>query len=721
MSLIRRKHINKRKGLLKKFVILSAISALFVIFFMVGVTLAIVSSDGKDIPDIDKMIPKPIALTTRVYSHNGKLITTFHGEENREYTKLKDIPLDLQNAIIAIEDERFFKHKGIDYQGIIRALIVDIKNGKIVEGGSTITQQLVKNRYLSHEKTITRKVKEAMLAWQIERRLSKKQILEAYLNTIYFGEGTYGVVTAANKYFKKPLKSLSISESATLAGIIRSPVNYSPFRNKKEAVKRKKMVIKRMYIQKMIDKKSARRAMDENLKLAIKPKDGYKTAPYFIEYVKHELIKKYGVNMVFKGGLKVYTTLDESMQNAAEKAVESTLDRENDPSASLVAIDPKTGYIKAMVGGRDFTKQKFNLAAQGKRQAGSAFKIFVLSAAIAKGFSLNDVFTSAPKSFYLKGWSRPWNVQNYGNKYRGSINLASATAWSDNSVFSQLIMKVTPKKVVEMAKLLGIKSNIPAVPAIALGGLTTGVSALEMASSAATLANDGQYNNATAIKKVLDRNNALIDESKVKPIRKISSNVARVVTSALMGVMKNGTGTRAQIGRQAAGKTGTAQDYRDAWFVGYTPNLASAVWMGYAHAQVAMTNIHGMRIAGGTLPAEIWKKFMSEALKNLKAENFNNVPKSTITKGKSYGSGDGYSITENQGETEEETETQNSDSKQGVKRRSKAATRNQGSQTKRDNPPSQNQPPAPNPEPQPEPDPPAPPPEQPAPEPPPEP
>lgn len=634
MSVIRKKKLAKRKSFARRLLLILSSIFIFTVSVIGGVTFGIIVAFGRDMPNIDERPIRPIAQTTKVYAADGSRMTDFHAEENRVYIKLEKVPDDLRNAVIAIEDERFYEHNGIDYQGIARAVVSNFKSGGIVEGGSTLTQQLVKNRYLSSEKTFSRKIKEAILAWQLERRSTKKQILEAYLNTVYFGNGVYGVNTAAYKYFKKSPKDLTLGESALLAGLIRAPVKYSPYDNPETAIKRRDQVIRKMYDLKIAKKDKAEQALAESLDLVPREKEEITIAPFFVEYIKQELIKKYGPNAVFKGGLRIYTTLDPSHQKAAEDAVYSTLNRKDDPSASLVSIDPKTGHIKAMVGGRDFNTEKFNLAVQGHRQAGSAFKVFVLVTAIAKGFSLNDTFVSAPQAIKFAKDAPTWRVRNYGNKYRGRTTLRDATVWSDNSVYAQLIVKVGASNVVKMAHSIGIVSDIPSVPAIALGGLTTGVSALEMATAGATLANDGAKPDVISITKITDYKGTVIEENKPSNKRAIKSKVARAVNSALKDAMLKGTGRRALIGRPAAGKTGTAQDYRDAWFIGYTPNLAAAVWMGYTYAQIPMRNVHGVRVAGGTFPAEIWRKYMLIATKDLPAEDFKSP--SGENKSKSY-------------------------------------------------------------------------------------
>jgi penicillin-binding protein 1A len=619
---VRRRRRSSRKSLWKKWLIITLIAFTFFFLFSMLSAFALVASAVKDLPDLEKAAQKvQLAQTTKIFSSDGKLIATLHAEENREIVPLNKISPYLRNAVVAIEDERFYKHRGVDYEAIARALIVDITSGETREGGSTITQQYVKNMFTTRERSLRRKIKEAVLAYQIESMYSKDKILEKYLNTIYFGHGCYGAETASLVFFGKHAKDLSLSESALLAGVIRSPSRYSPYDNPELAKARRNLVLSKMAKLGYITPEEAEKAKKEKIKVKkiVPPKT---FAPYFVEFVKQKLIDKYGANRVFRGGLRVYTTLDIKAQLAAEKAISETLDRKGDPSAALVAIEPSTGYIKAMVGGRDFNTQKFNLAAQGKRQPGSAFKVFVLTTGIEEGISPSKTYQSSPVTIKLPG--KDWRVRNATEgKGGGPMTIRQATIHSVNAVFARFIMDVGPEKVVQTAKKMGITTKLNPNPAIALGGLSIGVSPLEMASAYATLANGGKYCAPKAILKVTDSTGRIIEETKVKPKPVISSITAYLVTDILKDVIRYGTGRRANIGRPAAGKTGTTQEYRDAWFVGYTPHLSCAVWVGYPQGQIPLRNIHGFyRVAGGTIPAIIWKKFMKEALKDYPKKDF---------------------------------------------------------------------------------------------------
>ncbi len=614
----RKKWSNQRK--LKIVILISFLFFLpFIFLFVAGIVF--IADSIRELPNLEKQALVNPAQTTKIYASDGSWITDLYAEENRVIVPLSSISPILRDAVISIEDERFYRHHGVDLEAVVRALVVDIKTGRKIEGGSTITQQYVRNIFLTPEKTFKRKIKEAVLAFQVENLYSKDKILEKYLNTVYFGQGCYGIETASQVFFGKSAKDLTLPEAALLAGVIRSPNRYSPYTNPQDARKRRNIVLNKMLELDFITKEEAENAQKSPLIVkAIAQKK--LLAPYFVEYVKQILLDKFGANLVFKGGLRVYTTIDLKLQSLAEKAVWETLNKPNDPSASLVAIDPKTGYIKAMVGGRDFSKQKFNLAVQGKRQAGSSFKVFVLTTAIEKGISPSKVYASSPVTIKLPG--KDWKVRNATEGSGGEpMTIRQATIHSVNAVFARLIMDVKPENVVKVAKKMGIISPIDPVPAIALGGLRVGVSPLEMASAFGTLANSGIHAKPIAITKVTDVKGKIIFQNKVSTNEAINPVTAYLVNDILEDVIKYGTGRRANIGRPAAGKTGTTQNYRDAWFVGYTPDLACAVWVGYPHGQIEMKNLHGFRrVAGGTIPAQIWAKFMKKAHEGIAKSEF---------------------------------------------------------------------------------------------------
>ncbi len=620
MSRIRKLRVKNRR---KKTLILRVVG-LIVLIMALAIALpffGILVACAKDIPRLESLTSPQSAQTSKVYASDGTLITTFHAEQHRIVVPLSKIPLKMQQAVVAVEDERFYQHRGVDLEAIARAMVVNLRSGRVVEGGSTITQQYVRNAFITPEKTLQRKIKEAVLAYQVEGTYSKKEILEKYLNTIYFGHGCYGIEAAAETFFGKKSKKLNLPECALLAGAVKSPSHYSPYTHPERAKNRRDLVLKMMVKQGYITQEGANEAIATPLEVQ-EIKEEEIPAAYFVEYVKQTLIDKYGANAVFKGGLRIYTTLDLKMQRYAEEAPKAILDREDDPSAAIVAIDPKTGCIKAMVGGKDFKTEKFNLAVQGKRQAGSSFKTFVLVTAIEKGISPNKMYESGPVTFQIPG-SKPWHVGNYVEGSGGPpMTLREGTIKSVNCVYARLMMEVGAKNVVEVAKKMGITSHLDPYPAIALGGLRVGVSPLEMASAFGTLANMGVHCEPIAILKVTDADGKILEKNKVKEKTVLKPGTAYLVTDILQDVIRAGTGRRANIGRPAAGKTGTAQNYQDAWFAGYTPDLSCAVWVGYPKGQIPMRNVHGIQVFGGSFPAQIWARFMSKALEDTPPSKF---------------------------------------------------------------------------------------------------
>jgi penicillin-binding protein 1A len=555
--------------------------------------------------------------TSKIFAADGTLLATLHAEQDREIISSADIPKNLQHAAVAIEDERFYTHHGVDLRAILRALYVNWRNKGVSEGGSTLTQQYVRNSFIKPEPTMTRKIKEAALAYQLEQKYSKDKILEMYLNTVYFGEGCYGIESAALTYFGKHAKETTLSEAAMLAGLPGAPNLFDPYVNLELCMTRRNRVLDKMAKQKYITKKEADEAKKQTIALKPAPVPSQAVAgvaAYFVEHVKIGLIDKYGANMVYRGGMRVYTTLDMRMQSLAEGAVFGTLNEPGDPEGALVAVDPKTGYIKALVGGRDFNTNKFNLATQALRSPGSAFKPVGLAAALEAKISPNRTYdASSPK--YLKVGGETWRVENYeGGQYSGSLSVAEATVWSVNAVYAQLALDVKAEKIAETAQKLGMINPVPPYPAVILGALPDGATVLEMASVYATLANDGVYNLPTSVTKITDTEGNLIEEDKPVGKQAVSPDTARTVSSILEAVISRGTGYRANIGRPAAGKTGTAEYKQDAWFCGYTPDLSCAVWMGYPEGSVTMGSVHGYPPYGGSVPALIWRAFMEGAL-----------------------------------------------------------------------------------------------------------
>jgi penicillin-binding protein 1A len=566
---------------------------------------------SKTLPDVAiDSIGLSTPRTSIVYAADGTVLAEWHGEQDRKVVVHNEISPNLRHAVVSIEDRRFYEHNGVDWIAISRAMRVNAESGQVREGGSTITQQLVKILFTDGERTFSRKLREALLAYELEARTDKEKVLELYLNTVYFGRGAYGIESAARNYFDTSASSLSLEQSALLAGVIRSPSRSNPFDDPGAAVERRNLVLSRMHDQGFITAEQMTEAQNSKITLA-RPKQLPPVAPYFVEYVKQDLIERLGPERVYEGGLRVYTTLDPALQRHAEKSA-LALSSNDDPEVALVSVRHSDGAIVAMVGGRDFASNQFNLAAQGLRQPGSAFKPFVLAAALNAGVRPEKKFSAAPYSVQLP--SGTWHVQNYEkDASKKRIKLSTATTWSINTVYARLIMQIGPEKVVRMAKKLGIVTPLEANPAIALGGLTLGVSPLEMASAYGTLANRGMRVAPRGILRVTDDSGRPVFEPELDAKRAVSRRVADTLSLMLHDVIATGTGTSADIGRWAAGKTGTTQSYRDAWFVGWSGDLTTAVWVGHPKAQVAMTNVHGTRVTGGSFPARIWAAYMKPA------------------------------------------------------------------------------------------------------------
>lgn len=564
------------------------------------------------------------SASSQIYDINGNEIANIHATENRMPVKISQIPKDLQNAFIAVEDARFYEHSGIDPRGIMRAAWANITGGGVSEGGSTITQQLAKNAYLTQERTLKRKIQEMFLALQLEREYTKQEILEFYLNQIYFGQGAYGVEAAAKTYFGKDVSALTLNECAMLAGIPKSPNYYSPFNNLEAARARRATVLEQMAKYHYISDSEARRLKKEELKLARPSTGEIKEAAYFIDYVVQGLIDKYGADAVYKSGLKIYTTIDMDMQRAAEAAMKMLPTFETDknglaqPQGALVAIDPHTGQIKAMVGGRG--TDQFNRATMAERQPGSAFKPFVFAAALENRFTPNTIIEDSP---IMVG---DWEPENYNRNYNGKVTLRYVAEQSLNVPTVKIAQKIGMDKAIYYAQEMGITTFVLDGPtndrglATSLGGLTRGLTPLELTSAYGTFANQGVHVEATAVLKVLDRNGKVLEQAKPKQKNVISEASANDLTSMLQGVITRGTGTGAALDRPAAGKTGTTSDYCDAWFVGYTTDLVAGVWIGCDDN----SDLDGM--TGGNLPASVWQAFMEQATEGMPVRQFEPGP-----------------------------------------------------------------------------------------------
>jgi len=623
----RRKRRRGRRGLTKAVIVVLLctpllLAALGLGVFTLGVRTAAAISAGA--PKLEDQKTVVLAETSSIYAADGTLLAYLHGTENRTIIGGERIPQVVKDAIVAIEDERFYQHRGVDFQGILRALKSDLEAGRMVEGASTITQQLVGNLYLDRRnKSIDRKFQEAALAWQLETKMSKDEILDQYLNTVYFGSNAYGVQTAARTYFDKDPKDLTVADAALLAGLPQAPTAYSPRQHPEAARGRRNIVLAKMYSNGFINYDQYSEAAVSSLGLA--PSSPYTKVqePYIVAYVRKQLIDMFGEDKVFKGGLTVETTIEPKYQLWASEAIADTLDERGDPSGALVAIETRTGHIKAMVGGTDYDSSKFNLAAQGRRQPGSSFKTFVLAAAVEEGIDpYSTYYESMPLSIDLPGSRKPWEVATYGHNYYGASSVVQATLRSDNTVYAQMALDVTPERIVDIAHRMGVTSHLDPNPAMALGGLKYGVSPLEMASAYGTLANEGRHVKPTAILRVKDSSGKVIWEAEPKETQAISAGVAYVVSRILEMNVQSGTGTRARLSVPVAGKTGTAQNYQDAWFCGFTRSLSTAVWVGHPEAQIEMRDVHGIRVTGGSFPAEIWAKFMRKAIPGYKVEEF---------------------------------------------------------------------------------------------------
>ena len=620
-----------RRRRLRKLRLLAVSAVLFVLAlgaFVFGFARAIAG----EIPRLDPAYQQHLEKNGHIYAVTGggrRTLAVLRGSESRVLLKAEQIADVMKLAIVAVEDRRFFEHDGVDLRGVARALWADINQQGFVQGGSTITQQFIKNVYVKNQPTLARKFKEAALAWQLEgeRRWSKERILTAYLNTIYFGNGAYGIQQAAVTYFRHGVRDLTLPEAALLAGIPQDPARFDPVANPDEARARRAVVLRLMREQGMISRNEHRKALRAPLPAPdeIRLPGTRGPAQYFVDYVKQQLIDQYGASRVFGGGLRVRTSLDLELQRIARKSIAKWLTSPAGPSAALVAVDPKNGKILAMVGGNNYRKSQFNLAVQSRRQPGSAFKPFVLATALEEGIAPSTTFVSRPTTIPLG--DRVWSVHNYEESYLGTIDLETATTHSDNAVYAQLTELVGPASVARTARRLGIRSRLRDYFSIGLGAQA--VNPLELARAFSAFANggfriDGSLskirNRPRAILSVTDENGRV--DNRVVPRRVLKSETAALVTSLLQEVVEEGTGTRAALpDRPAAGKTGTTENYGDAWFVGYTPRLVAAVWVGDPdELRPMLTDFHGEPVAGGTYPALIWRTFMQKALFYLKAE-----------------------------------------------------------------------------------------------------
>ena len=624
----RRRRIRK----LRLLALVGVLGVLAVTAFAYGAVVAV----GEQLSGLDPFAQQHQQVDGYVYAGDGHtILAVLRGSQSRVLVQSDQISPWIKQAIVATEDRRFYEHRGIDIRGMGRAFWADVRHNAAVQGGSTITQQFVKNQLTGSQRSITRKLKEAALAWQLEQRWSKDKILTSYLNTIYFGNGAYGIERAARTYFGHNASRLTAPEAALLAGIPADPSRYDPVAHPRAAEGRRTVVLRLMLQQGVIPVTDYQRYVRARMP---RPQDVHLSgvmgqAPYFGEYVKQQLIRKLGAKRVFGSGFRVYTTIDLRLQKLANDAIHQWLPSPDGPQAALVSINPSTGAVLAMVGGSNFHQSQFNLAVQGERQPGSSFKPFVLATALKQGISPLTTFTSKPVSIFLG--NKYWNVHNYEGEYLGTIDLTKAISASDNAVFAQLTRVVGPAGVARTAKQLGITSPLRSYFAIGLGA--EAVNPLEMARAYGSFANGGYRidgaafgNEPRAVTRIDDvAGEQVYDNAPVKR-RVLTPAEDELMTQLLQGVVTSGTGTAAALpDRPVAGKTGTTENYGDAWFVGYTPQLVTAVWVGYpAGLRPMLTEYHGRAVAGGTFPAQIWKSFMQAALTELRSapETFASPP-----------------------------------------------------------------------------------------------
>jgi len=623
------KQRGRRRGLLWGIAV--AIPTALVAAVGIGATIGYESQSC----DLSRLRPVAIGQNSFVYARDGSLLGAIPAERNRTPVTRAEISPWMPKATVAIEDRRFYRHGGIDYEGIFRAALADIQAGHVVQGGSTITQQLVRNLYIGSERTFRRKLIEACLATKLARHWSKDRILTAYMNQVYYGNHAYGIEAAAETYFSEPAKDLTLSQAALLAGLPQAPSVYDPFHRPQDALARRSEVLKAMLVNGDITSSQYARAMDDrNLHLKAGRRYTQIREPYFFTYVEDELTKEYGAATVRSGGLKVYTTIDPRLQRAAEKAIRDNLYLSSDPSAAVVSIDPRNGAIRAMTAvtpGR--SNNKFNLVSQAHRQPGSTFKPIALATAISMGVNpetttyLSAPFTYSPDPSGSCNTTPPtaWCVSTYDHTYLGVTSLENATIHSDNTVYARLSVDLGPDNIAAMAYKLGVRDTelCGDCPSIALG--SNAVTPLEMASVYSTLAAGGIYSKPIAILKVvLASGKTDTDSGWGRPQRQrvIPDWVAYETTKVLEQNMLYGTGTVAYFGRTSAGKTGTTDNFADAWFCGYVPQLETTVWVGYPKGEIPMLSVHGIAVAGATFPSQIWHEYMQAAVGGLPALDF---------------------------------------------------------------------------------------------------
>ena len=604
----RRKHRGSGSKILLAIGVIATVCIIGVLS-VAGYVLAIAATA----PDLTDLKADDKGQLSVVYASDGSKLGFIQSDTLRRVVPWNELPVDLRRATVAIEDERYYKHGGVDVNAIVRAGIKNLESGETVQGGSTITQQLVRALYIKDpERNFARKIREAKLASELEEDHTKSWILHNYLNAVPYGtvngRTSIGAEAAAVTFFDKHASKLKLHEAALLAGLPQAPSQYNPFRNGQAAIERRNDVLEKMYENGYITRLEYEEAAAKDLGLKQGLRYVQRREPYFFDYVQEKLIERYGVGVVRAGGLRIHTTIDPALQDSAREAINAYYGDPAGPSSAIVSIDPANGKIRAMASSGTYGERRFNLAAQGHRQPGSAFKTMVLTAAILKGVDPDSTsYTSKPLNINDPEYG-PWQVKTFGDSYGGTMSLTRATLASDNTVYAQLILDIGPEAVCKTAKLLGITTKLDCYPAEGLGGLTRGVTTLEMASAYATLASGGVRHRPTGIERVVfpDGKSENLGNSEGK--RVMTDGQAYEVTKILKMNVTGGTGTAANYGCPAAGKTGTTDEAKDAWFVGYTPKLSSAVWVGYPDAGVAMPGAQG-----GTYAAPVWHAYMLPA------------------------------------------------------------------------------------------------------------
>ncbi len=618
------------------FVLLGTIAATIVVAGFAGIGYVV--SVAATSPDISELKPVDQGATSVVYAADKQRLGFIQGDVLRTPVSSKRIPASVRQATVSIEDRRFYKHGGVDFEGVVRAALKNISSGETVEGGSTLTMQLVRNLYTENRartgvEGYKRKVREAKLASELEERhpgpSGKEWILTSYLNNVPYGtvggQTAVGIEAASRIFFDKPARRLRLHEAALLAGLPQAPSRYNPFLDAAAATERRNQVLRRMADEGYISQETSQRA--QAAPLGVKKGEYYakRRESYFFDFVKQQLIDEYGVGRVRQGGLKVYTTVDLKLQHEARQRITERLPNPGDPSAALVSMDPKTGYIKAMASSSDYSASKFNLAAQGRRQPGSTFKVMVLMTALRENVDIKrTTYDSKPLNFFDKKTGTKIEVNTDDHRYRGSVSIFDGLVASDNTVYQQLDLDMGPEAVRQTAYDMGITSKLDAYPAEGLGGLTRGVSPLEMTRAFATVNNGGSRLKPIAVTKVVFPDGK-VDTSLGKPRRTkvFSDGQTAEAVKAMEANAQRGTGTAAQIGCPIAGKTGTTNDYVDAWFGGFTTALNTTVWVGYPDASRSMNAVAGYgAMFGGKAPALIWHDFMATAMKNRKCDPF---------------------------------------------------------------------------------------------------